>query len=84
MYAKLKVTPVSKKKIRLTGPCVITGNQYSVVVAKEAATNYFKLGMKIHEAFPKLSLEEREFLISGISPEGWNKTFPQGADPQTS
>ena len=84
MYTKLTITPVSKRKIRLTGPCVVTGKQYSVVVAKEAATLYFKLGMKIHEAFPKLSLEEREFLISGISPEGWNKTVPQEADPQTS
>jgi len=84
MYTNRTATPVSKRQIRLTGPCVVTGKQYSVVVAKEAATHYFKLGMKIHEAFPKLSVEEREFLISGISPEGWNKTFLQEADPQTS
>jgi hypothetical protein len=79
----LAATPISKRKIRLTGPCVVTGKQYSVVVTKEAATNYFELGVRIHEAFPNLSLEGREFLISGISPEGWNSTFPQEADQQT-
>jgi hypothetical protein len=84
MDRKLTATSVSKRRIRLTGPCVVTGKLYSVVVEKEAATNYFKLGMKIHEAFPNLSLEEREFLISGISPEGWNKTFLQEAEQQTS
>jgi hypothetical protein len=75
MYANLKVSPVSKTQVRLTGPCIVTGKDYSVVVSKQAAANYFQLGVKIQDAFPKLSLEEREFLISGVSPEGWNRTF---------
>jgi hypothetical protein len=75
MYTKLKVIRVSKTKVRLIGPCIVTKKDYSIVVSREAAVNYFQLGVKIHDAFPKLTTEEREFLISGISPEGWNTTF---------
>jgi hypothetical protein len=75
MYADLKVSPVSKTRVRLIGPCIVTRKIYSVVVARQAAVNYFELGMKIQDAFPKLPPEEREFLISGVSPEGWNMTF---------
>ena len=75
MYTSLKVNPVSETQVRLIGPCIVTRKVYSIVVSRQAAVNYFQLGMKIQDAFPKLSLEEREFLISGVSPEGWNQTF---------
>lgn len=32
-------------------------------------------GMLIQEAFPDLPAEDREFLISGLCPECWNKLF---------
>jgi hypothetical protein len=52
------------------GNCVITGKQYSVTVLK---ANYEKWleGMLIQDALPDLPTEDREFLISGISPDGW-------------
>jgi hypothetical protein len=75
MYTNLKASPVSKTQVRLMGPCIVTKKNYSVVVSRQAAANYFQLGMKIQDAFPKLSIQKREFLISGVSPEGWNKTF---------
>jgi hypothetical protein len=34
-------------------------------------------GWKIQEAFGFLSPEEREFLMTGITPEEWNKIFPK-------
>lgn len=32
-------------------------------------------GMLIQHAFPDLSADEREFLMTGITPEEWNETF---------
>ena len=32
-------------------------------------------GMLIQDAFPGLSAEDREFLISGLCPDCWNKLF---------
>lgn len=32
-------------------------------------------GLLIQAVFPNLSAGEREFLINGITPEEWNKTF---------
>lgn len=34
----------------------------------------------VQEAFPKMSAEDREFLISGITPEVWAATFPPEDD----
>jgi hypothetical protein len=31
--------------------------------------------VKAREAFPELAKEDREFLISGTSPEGWKMLF---------
>jgi hypothetical protein len=33
-------------------------------------------GAYVQDAFPTLSAEEREFLISGTTPEAWAKMFP--------
>lgn len=41
---------------------------------KEAQAIYDS-GAKIQDAFPFLSSDEREFLISGLTPETWNKLF---------
>jgi hypothetical protein len=75
VYTNLKTTPVSNELIRLTGPCIVTGKDFSVVVSREAAVNYFHLGIKVQNAFPKVPIEQREFLTSGVSPEGWTRTF---------
>jgi len=32
-------------------------------------------GMLIQNAMPHLSAEDREFLLTGITPEEWNKKF---------
>lgn len=34
-------------------------------------------GALIQQAFPFLSAEEREFLMTGITPEEWDEIFPQ-------
>ncbi len=35
----------------------------------------WKAGMLIQDAMPQLSAEEREFLMTGITPAEWNEAF---------
>ena len=72
MYVNLTATVQEDGRIRLSGPCVVTGREHSVVVSREGVLAYFQRGVKAREAFPELTKEDREFLISGTSPEGWN------------
>ena len=60
--------------ITITKKCVFTGKEYSVVVPIEGYSKW-KKGMLIQDALPELSVDDREFLISGISPEGWSEAF---------
>ena len=45
-------------RVRLTGPCAVTGKEYSVVVTLEGVVAYFTLGAHIAEAFPELPRDE--------------------------
>jgi len=45
-----------------------------LAITKEQVTA-FSNGTKVQHAFPNLSMEEREFLLSGIVPEEWNEAF---------
>jgi hypothetical protein len=37
--------------------------------------NAWKSGMLIQEAFPTLNAEQREFLMTGITPDEWTRAF---------
>jgi hypothetical protein len=37
-------------------------------------------GMLIQNAMPDLSADDREFIMTGITPEEWKKTFPEGEE----
>jgi hypothetical protein len=54
--------------------CVFTGKEYEVIVPTDGLDRWL-CGALIQEAMPTVNAEDREFLISGISPEGWNSTF---------
>jgi len=56
------------------GTCLGTRKQYSVTV-KGPDLHKYRQGAFIKAAFPYISKGDREFLISGYSPEGWNQTF---------
>ena len=43
--------------------------------------NAWQNGMSVQDAFPYLSADEREGLITGICPECWDKMFPSD-DPE--
>jgi hypothetical protein len=65
--------------VTYTGPCVITGELYSVTVLGSDLHRYNR-GALMQDAFPGLSADDREFLISGCSPAGWLATFGAGDD----
>lgn len=57
-----------------SGVCRQTGKPYSVTVpAKELFA--YRQGESIQKAMPSVSRDDREFLMSGYSPEGWNAVF---------
>lgn len=58
----------------IEGNCVITGKPHSVTVVTSQLVKW-QQGALIQDAFPNLHTEDREFLQSGISPEGWKKAF---------
>ena len=65
-----------------TGPCMVTGRPYSVtVLAKELFA--YRQDIHIQDAMPSVSAEDREFLISGTSPEGWKEVFGSEEEEET-
>ena len=57
-----------------TGPCFVTGKPYTVTVPGEALFR-MRQGVHIQHAWPESSADDREFCISGTSPEGWTQLF---------
>lgn len=57
-----------------TGPCVVTKEMITVTIPAPELFAY-RQGKKIQDAMPSLTDAEREFLMSGMSAEGWDKTF---------
>lgn len=66
-----------ESEITISGNCIETGKPYSVTVKRKDYDDW-KRGKLAQKAFPYLSKEDREFIISGVSPEGWKKMFPPG------
>ena len=57
-----------------TGQCIITGKEVTVSVKGDELFNY-RQGGYIQNTLVSNNADEREFLMSGISPDGWDKTF---------
>ena len=62
----------------LWGRCVVTEFMYGVEVT-EGLLEIYRGGVLAQKAFPDLTAEDREFIISGISPRGWAKMNEGGA-----
>lgn len=39
--------------------------------------DYYAAGAKVQEAFPNLSADDREFIVSGVTSEEWDALFAQ-------
>jgi hypothetical protein len=58
----------------VTGKCTFTGEEYSCTVPSQGLKRFLE-GEHAQTAMPTVSRDDREFLISGISPAGWKKHF---------
>ena len=74
MYSGVTVNYVGNERVEISGLCVVTGRRFAVTVAQEALKRYFD-GALAQDAFPELPKEDREFIVSGTSPEGWIELF---------
>ena len=65
--------------VLITKKSPISGNVNSLdLPITEAQILLWQSGALIQEAFPHLSADQREFLLSGITPEEWEATFGEG------
>lgn len=62
--------------ITLTCTCIMCGGIHEIYVRPDDYYNWID-GQLAQEAFPYLSAEEREMLISGICPDCWNWMFKE-------
>lgn len=62
------------QRLQISGPCTVTGKWHYVQVPIEGY-NRWKSGELIQKALPEVSKEDREFLISGCSPAGWQQLW---------
>ena len=75
MYALLNIKHNVNGTVTLYAPCFVTGKHYEVTVPADELQTYLD-GQLAQKAFPNLSPAQREFIISGTSPEGWDLLFP--------
>ena len=71
--------------IQVTRQSVITKkmNTMELPITQENLDIYETVGdMLIQDAFPNLDKEQREFLLSGITPQEWNDTFGEEGDDE--
>lgn len=66
------------KSVTLSRECVVTKKLHSETYPLEALNKWLQ-GQMIQIAFQgtQVSAGAREFLMSGMSPEGWRQTFPE-------
>ncbi|MDE2027002.1 MAG: hypothetical protein KGJ11_00495 [Candidatus Omnitrophica bacterium] len=62
-------------QVRIWGRCEVTGKNYEITVPTDEFFVYLQGDKNISEALKSVRKEDREFLLSGTSPEGWDILF---------
>lgn len=62
--------------------CPFCGKTTPVQIRRVADYNAWQNGALAQDAFPYLSADEREMLISGICPKCWERTFDEEEDEE--
>lgn len=72
-----QIVTVDEDNVKARGNCRITGNVYETQPFSEVAwCEWTMTTAHIQDTgLFKLSADDREFLISGTSPQGWNNMF---------
>ena len=63
-------------KVRVFGKCEVTGKKYECFIPTDEFYVFLQADKTTNIAMPSVPKEDREFLISGTSPEGWKQIFP--------
>jgi len=61
-------------KVHVSRMCTVTKRKYEVVLRKRQYDDW-KNGAFLQNVAPSMPADHREFLISGTTPEEWNKLF---------
>lgn len=66
--------------IRLSKISALTGklNSLELPISQGDYCRWLFSQQLIQQAFPQLTSDQREFMLSGATPEEWNKTFGEG------
>ena len=68
--------PVGDTEVVAEGKCLQTGKIYRTAPFNELGWQSWRyLRIAIQDALPELNADDREFLISGFSPEGWEEIY---------
>lgn len=67
-------------KMDISGVCPVTKKSWTLKGLDQFAYEAWRAGMLVQKAFPNLTPDERELLISGTSAEGWEQLFGGGDD----
>jgi hypothetical protein len=64
--------------VKITKTSILSGetNTLDLPVTQEQIDQYNKGSVLVQHAFPGCTPEQREFLMTGITPAEWNKAFP--------
>ena len=71
--------------IQVTKQSIITRkmNTMELPITQEHLDMYETVGdILVQDAFPNLDIGQREFLISGITPQEWNETFGEEGEDE--
>jgi hypothetical protein len=65
--------------VTFSGECLFDDHPFSITTKLSDANRWIN-GESIQNCFPNLSADDREILLSGISPNHWNELFGGGDD----
>ena len=76
-----KIEHVDDGFVRVHRSSVITGNVNSMVLpTRQGELEYWEESMAlVQDVFPHFTPDQREFLISGSTPDEWNELFSEEA-----
>lgn len=69
MTVFIKTSPLSGKK-----------NSMDIPVSEERVRAWMKSDELVQNAFPELTADQREFLLTGILPDEWDELFEEADD----
>ena len=65
--------------MKITRHSIITGKLHTMdLPVTEEQYARWKAGTLVQDVFPDLTPDQREFILSGITPEEWADVFPRG------